>query len=78
MARVREQTILTKQPPLDGEVSANFCGQREPRGQRDGSIQAYSRLSKPEPLLFLPSSFSILLTRLSGARYRLTTSEKIW
>jgi hypothetical protein len=39
-----------------------------PRGQRDGSLRLYSRLSRPDPLLFLPSSSSIVLTRLSGPR----------
>jgi hypothetical protein len=37
-----------------------------PRGQRDGSLRQYSRLSSPEPLLLLSSSSSIVLTRLSG------------
>jgi hypothetical protein len=37
MVRVRERTIPTERPPLVGEVIANFCGQRVPRGQRDGS-----------------------------------------
>jgi hypothetical protein len=37
-----------------------------PRGQHDGSPRSYSRISRPEALLFLPSSSSILLTRLSG------------
>jgi hypothetical protein len=31
-----------------------------------------------EPLLFLSSSSSIILTRLSGSRSRPTTSQKIW
>jgi hypothetical protein len=35
-----------------------------PRGQRDGSLGPYSLISRPEPLLFLPTSFSIVLTRL--------------
>jgi hypothetical protein len=39
-----------------------------PRGQRP-----YSRLSRPEALLFLPSSSSVILTRLSGPRSRPTT-----
>jgi hypothetical protein len=26
------------------EVSANFCGKRVPRGQRDGSLRPYSRI----------------------------------
>jgi hypothetical protein len=34
--------------------------------------------SKPEPLLFLPSSSSIVLTKLSGPRPRPTTYQKIW
>jgi hypothetical protein len=35
----------TERQPLVGEVSANFCGYRVPRGQRDGSLQQYSRQS---------------------------------
>jgi hypothetical protein len=45
-----------------------------PRCQRDGSLRRYSRISRPKPLLFLPSSSSIVLTRLSGPR---STSQKI-
>jgi hypothetical protein len=75
---VRERTTETERPPLIGEVSSNFCGYRVPRGQRDGSLRPYSRISRPEPLLFLPSSSSIVLTRLSGPRSRPTTSQKIW
>jgi hypothetical protein len=37
-----------------------------PRGQRDGSLRPYSRLSRLQPLVFLSSSFSVVLTRLSG------------
>jgi hypothetical protein len=48
-----------------------------PRGQRDESLRPYSRLSRPEPLLFLSSSFSIVLMRLSEPRSRPTTSQKI-
>jgi hypothetical protein len=32
-----------------------------PRGQRDGSLRPYSGLSRPEPLLFIPSSSLIVL-----------------
>jgi hypothetical protein len=72
-------TIPNQWPPLASEVSANFFADRGvSRGQRDGSLRSYSRLSRPEPLLFLPSSSSIILTRLSGPRSRPTTSEKIW
>jgi hypothetical protein len=41
-------------------------------------LRPYSRFSRPEPLLFLSSSSSIVLTRLSGPHYRPTTSQKIW
>jgi hypothetical protein len=78
VASVRERTIPTERSPLVGEVSANFCGQKVPRGQRDGSLLSYSRLSRPEPLLSLSSSSSVVLTRLSGPRARPTTSEKLW
>jgi hypothetical protein len=44
-----------------------------PRGQRDGSLRPYSRLSRQEPLLFLSNSSSVVLTRLSGPRSRPTT-----
>jgi hypothetical protein len=47
-------------------------------GQRDGSPRPYSRISRPEPLLSLSSSSSVVLTRLSGPRSRPTTSQKIW
>jgi hypothetical protein len=33
--------------------------------------------SRPEPLLFLPSSSSVVLTRLSGPLSRPTTCQKI-
>jgi predicted RND superfamily exporter protein len=32
---VRQQTIPTERPPLVGEVSANFSGQRVSRGQQN-------------------------------------------
>jgi hypothetical protein len=35
VALVYERTILTERPPLVGEISANFCGQRVSCGQRD-------------------------------------------
>jgi hypothetical protein len=74
---VREPTIPTERPPLLGEVSANFwdtgC-----HVVSVTSLRPYSRISRPEPLLFLPSSYSFVLTRLSGPRSRPTTSQKIW
>jgi hypothetical protein len=35
------------------------------RDQSNRSLRQYSRISRPEPLLFLPSSSSVLLTRPS-------------
>jgi hypothetical protein len=51
VAWVRERTIPTKWPPLVGEVSANVCGYRVLRGQRDGSLWLYSRISRPDKCL---------------------------
>jgi hypothetical protein len=36
------------------------------RGQREGFLRPYSRLSRQEPLLFLASSPSVVLTKLGG------------
>jgi hypothetical protein len=48
VAWVRERTIATERPPLVSEISDNFfCGYKVPRGQRDGSLRPYSRLSRP-------------------------------
>jgi hypothetical protein len=44
--------LPTERLPLVGEVSANLFGYRVPRGQRDGSLRSYSRLPRPEQLLF--------------------------
>jgi hypothetical protein len=46
------------------------------RGKLNGYPIAIISFSRPEPLLFLPSSSSIVLTRLSGPRCRPTTSQK--
>jgi hypothetical protein len=42
----------TERPPLVGEVCANFRGLRVSRDHRDVSLRPYSRISRPEPLLF--------------------------
>jgi hypothetical protein len=78
VAWVRERTIPIERPPLVGEVSANFCGYSMPRGEREGSLRPYSRISRPELLLFLSSSSSVVLTRLSGPRSKPITSHKNW
>jgi hypothetical protein len=68
----------TERPSFVGELNAYVCGWRAPRGQRDGSLWQYFRLSRPELLYSLSSSSSIVLTRLSGPRSRRTTSQEIW
>jgi hypothetical protein len=60
------------------EVSANFRAKKLPRGLRDRNLLPYSRFCRPLPLLFLSSSSSVVLTRLSGLRSRPTASQKIW
>jgi hypothetical protein len=77
VASVRERTIAAERPPLVSEVSANFCGYRVSCGKSDGSPRPYFLFYRPEPLLFLPISSSIVLTRLSVPRSRPTTSQKI-
>jgi hypothetical protein len=77
VAWVREWTIPTERPLLVGEVSANVCWYRMPCGQSYGSLRPYSRLSRPEPLLFLSNGSSVVLKRLCGSRSRPTTSQKI-
>jgi hypothetical protein len=49
MALVRERTIPTERPLFVGEVSANFCGRRVFRGQRNESPRPYPRISTPKP-----------------------------
>jgi hypothetical protein len=76
VALVREKTIPTERPPLVGEVNAKLLriesvatsAQRIPYGR----ILVF----RPKPLLFLPSSSSVVLTRLSGPRSRATTSQR--
>jgi hypothetical protein len=67
--------------PSDRRLSAKlvsiFADRGESRGQRNGSSRPYSRFSRPEPLCFLPSSSSIVLSWLSGPRSRTTIPQKI-
>jgi hypothetical protein len=68
----------TEELNIVGELSANSCRQRVSHGQRNGSLWPYSRISRSEPLLFLTSSCSVVLTRLSGPHSRLIASQKMW
>jgi hypothetical protein len=64
LIQTNKRTILTEQTPFVGEISSNFCGWRVLHGQRNGSPQPYSRITRMEPILL--SSSSVVLTRLSG------------
>jgi hypothetical protein len=55
---------------LSAKLVPTFAGYKLSRGQRYGSLRPYSWFSRSEPLLFLPSSSSIVFTRLSGPRSR--------
>jgi hypothetical protein len=77
MPFVRERTIPTEQPPLVGDLSANFCGEKVLRGQRGGSLPQYSRFFRLEPPILLLNSSFIVLTMLSGPLSRPTNSQKI-
>jgi hypothetical protein len=66
-----DRRLLTKLVPT-------FADRGVSRSQRNGSSRLYFRFSRPEPLLFLPSSSSIALTGLSGPHSRPTASQKIW
>jgi hypothetical protein len=72
-----ERSIPTERPPLVGEVTT-FANRGVPHGQRDGSLRPHSRFPRPESIIFLSSSSSIVLTRLSGPRSRLNTFQIIW
>jgi hypothetical protein len=79
MASVCERTIPTERPPLVGEVNANLCANTSvSRGHRNGFPRPYSRISRPQPLFFLPSSSSVVLKRLSGSHSRPTTFQKMY
>jgi hypothetical protein len=63
---------------LSVKLMPTFADRGVPRCLYDESLQPQSRFSRPEPLLFLSSSSSIVLTWLSGPRSRTTTAQKIW
>jgi hypothetical protein len=75
---VATRTTTTKRPPLVGEVSANFCWYRVSCGKRSGHPRQLISFSRLKPLLFLSSSSSIILTRMSGPRSRTIASQKMW
>jgi hypothetical protein len=66
---VRTRTIPTEWPPLVGEVSANFCGQRVSRGQRNGS---------PRPLIsgFKTEEFLDIWLNIGQFQSKISTNTK--
>jgi hypothetical protein len=68
--------------PSDRRLSAKLVPTFMDRGCHVVSVtDPYGRILdfiRPELLLFLSRSSSVLLTRLSGPRSRPTTSQKIW
>jgi hypothetical protein len=62
---------------MSAKLVPTFADRGVWRGQRNGFPRPYSRFSRPEPLPFLPSRSSIVLTSLSGPSSRPTTSPKI-
>jgi hypothetical protein len=77
MALVCKRTILTKQPPLVAKLVPTSADRGCCMVNTMDPHSHIFEISRPEPLLFLPSSYSIVLTRLSGPRSRPTT-QKIW
>jgi hypothetical protein len=63
---------------LSAKLLSSFANRGVSHSQRGGSLRPDSRFSRPEPLLFLPSSSSFVLKRTSGPRSRHTTSQEIW
>jgi hypothetical protein len=59
------------------EFNADFSGQRVLRGQCNGSLRPLISVCRPKAQLLLPSSSSLILTRLRGSRSRSTTSKTI-
>jgi hypothetical protein len=78
VALVRERTIPTELPPLVGEIVPTFAD----RGccVVSATIPTVVNLGflDRSRYCFLPSSSSVVRTRLGGPRSRLTASQKIW
>jgi hypothetical protein len=80
MSLVRKRTIPTERPPLSAKLVPTFAdrgcrvvSEADPYGRNLGFLDR-SRYSATS----LPSSSSVILTRLSGPRSKPTTSQKIW
>jgi hypothetical protein len=73
-----ERTIPNEQPLLADEVSDNFLRIEGVAWSALRIPTAVFSVFRPKPLLFLPSSSLVVLTRLSRPRSRPPTSQKIW
>jgi hypothetical protein len=69
--RLSDRRLLVKLVPTSADKGCRMVSATDP-------FRHHSRFSRPEPLLFFPSSFSIVLTRLSGPHSRPSTSQRIW
>jgi hypothetical protein len=67
--RSSDRSLPAKLVPTIADRGCHVVSVTDPYGRNLGFL---------EPLLFLPSSSSVVLTRLSGPRSRSTTSLKIW
>jgi CBS-domain-containing membrane protein len=78
VAWVRERTNR----PSDRRLSVKLVLTFADRGSHMVNVtDPYGRIlgfSRQEPLLFLSSSSTVVLMRLSGPRFRPNTSQKIW
>jgi hypothetical protein len=72
---LRKRTIPNGRPPLDGGISANFCGLR--RVATRPSRQLISVFCT-RAATFHPLRSSVILTKLSEPRSRPTHSQKVW
>jgi hypothetical protein len=63
---------------LSAKLVLTFAGRGVSHSQLVDPLQPKSRFSRPELLLFLSSSYSVLLTRLSGPHSRPSTTQKMW
>jgi hypothetical protein len=63
---------------LSAKLVPTFVYRGVSRSQCVRSPMVVISFSRPEPFFFLPSSSSVVLTRLSGPRSRPTTSQRIW
>jgi hypothetical protein len=70
--------MQTERPPLVGEIVPTFGDGGCRVVSATDSHGRESRFSRPQPFIFLPSSSSVVFSRLSEHRFRPAASQKIW